>query len=485
MEHRKPLLNFRLLSYSIGSLLLLEAACMLLPLAVSIAYNEPQIVQWVNSVIITAGVGLLLMLPTRKHHGEWGKREGYFVVASVWVWFSVFSAMALMLCGATTNCVDAFFESMSGFTTTGASIMPDVEILPHSVLIWRSFMQWLGGMGIIVLSMAFGFGSMQIYVAEVSGPTKGKMSPRVRQTAVMLWKHYFIATFVTFMLLTIAGMDVFDSVCQTFSAISTGGFSTKNESIGYWHSDLIEWIIIATITYSSINYAVSYFFRPGKFMQSMKDEETRNVLLTYFSLALVCSVVNIFTHPSASIFDTVTDSTFMSISAISGTGFNNSERIMTWVPALWGLVLVAMCIGGSSGSTTGGIKIVRISMLLRNSRLEFKRILHPRALFPLKYNGKYISTETINGVMAFVFLFIGIAIAATLVLMSFDIQPGDAIGICISALANVGLGWGSLESGNFYVLPDAAKLLLSFLMLIGRLELFTVLFLFTPAFWKR
>lgn len=484
MEKRRPLLNIKLLSYALGSLLLLEACCMLVPLFVAISYNEPQVIYWVDSIVITAGVGAFLSLPFRRRHGEWGKREGYLVVASVWVWFSVFSAIALLLCGATNNFTDAFFESMSGFTTTGASIMPDIEILPHSVLVWRSFMQWLGGMGIIVLSLVFGFGGMQIYIAEVSGPTKGKMTPRVRQTAIMLWTHYVVATIITFFMYMIGGMEMFDSVCHTFSTISTGGFSTKNASLGYWDSPFIQWAAIGAMVFSSINYSVSYFFMPGKFKQALKDEEMRDMFGLYIGLAVLCTVVNLIFSPAGSTEETIRNATFMSISTISGTGLS-TDNVMMWHPALWVILLVVMCIGGSSGSTTGGLKIIRVSMLIKNSYLEFRRLLHPRAIIPLKYNGKVISTETTNGVMAFVFIFIGITVMASIVFMLLGLGPIDAVSLSCLSLGNVGAGIGTFATGAFYQLSDAIKWICCFLMLIGRLELFTVLFLFTRAFWKR
>lgn len=463
---------------------MLEAACMLVPLFVAIGYDEPHVIDWVDAIVITAGIGALMLLPFRKRHGEWGKREGYLFVAIIWVWFSFFSSIALLLCGAVPNFTDAFFESMSGFTTTGASIMPDVEILPHSVLVWRGFMQWLGGMGIIVLSIVFGFGGMQIYIAEVSGPTKGKMTPRVRQTAIMLWTHYLVATIITFFMYAIGGMGMFDAVCHTFSTISTGGFSTKNASLGYWDSAFIQWAAIGSMVFSSINYSVSYFFMPGKFKQALKDEEMRDMFIIFFGLATVCSIVNLIHSPAATTELTIRNATFMSISTITGTGLS-TDNFMLWHPGLWLILLVVMLIGGSSGSTTGGIKIVRISMLVKNSYQEFKRLLHPRAIIPLKYNGKVIDKETINGVMAFVLIFLAIAIFAAIILIFIGLSPMDAVGATCTSLGNVGAGFGSFASGNFYILPDAVKWIMCFLMLIGRLELFTVLFLFTRAFWKR
>ena len=484
MERKRPLLNIKLLSYAFGSLLLLEAACMLIPLFVAIGYGEKQVIDWIDSIVITAGVGLLFALPFRKQHGEWGKREGYLIVASIWVWFSFFSAIAFMLSGAANNFTDAFFESMSGFTTTGASVMRDVESLPHSVNVWRCFTQWLGGMGIIVLSLVLGFGGMFIYVAEATGPVKTKMSPRVRQTAAMLWGHYIVVSAVTFVFFFLGGMDTFDNFCHMFTTVSTGGFSTKNNSLSYWSSPFIHWAAVGGMFVSSCNFAVSLFFKPGKFHQALRDEEFRNMSIIFFALALTCSVTNLINNPCPTIEETIRKSTFMSMSCITGTG-HSIDNFMNWTPALWILLLVAMCIGGSSGSTTGGIKIVRILLIVKNSYLEFKRLLHPRAIIPLKLNNKVITTDTINSVVAFIFLFMSIAVLATILLMFIGVRPIDAVGVSVSGIANIGLGFGSYDTGNFYDLPIVAKWIFSFLMLLGRLELFTVLFLFTPTFWKR
>ncbi len=484
MERRRPLLNIKLLSYAFGTLLLLESACMLIPLSVAIGYKEPHIIDWIDSIVVTTGVGLLFALPFRKHHGEWGKREGYLIVASIWVWFSVFSAIAFLLCGAADNFTDAFFESMSGFTTTGASVMRDVESLPHSVNIWRCFTQWLGGMGIIVLSLVLGFGGMFIYVAEATGPVKTKMSPRVRQTAIMLWGHYIVVSAVTFMFFFVGGMDTFDNFCHVFTTVSTGGFSTKNNSLAFWDSPFIHWAALGCMFMSSINFAVSLFFKPGKFHQALQDEEFRCMTFVFIGLAAICSVTNLITHPSATVEETIRKSTFMSMSCITGTG-HSIDNFMNWTPALWIILLVAMCIGGSSGSTTGGIKIVRIMLVIKNSYLEFKRLLHPRAIIPLKLNGKVISSDTTNGVVAFILIFMGIAVLASITLMFLGVHPADAVGVSISGIANIGLGFGSYDTGNFYDLPIVVKWIFSFLMILGRLELFTVLFLFTPAFWKR
>ena len=483
---RNPLLNFRILCYAIGSLLLLEAAFMVVPLVVSVACGESHAMTtgWISGFAACLAVGLCAMLPFRRSHGEWGRREGYLVVASVWVWYSLFSAVALRAGGAVGCFTDAFFESMAGFTTAGASIVPDVEALPRSVLLWRSLMQWIGGMGIIVLSLVFGFGGIQLYVAEVSGPVKMKMSPRLRQTAAMLWGHYSVFTVVVLVLLWWGGMDVFDAVCHTLSTVSTGGFSTHNDSLGHWDSPFIHYVVAGAMIFSALNFSVTYFLFHGKWRQSLRDEESRSFLFFVAFFAVACVAGNLVSEEFPTVESTVRHSLFMAVSTLTGTGYTTCG-IMQWSPVLWMLLLVAMLVGGSSGSTTGGLKVVRVSILIKNSYEEFKRLLHPRAVIPLKFGGKVMEPETINNVLAYVFLYLALALAATLLLVAMGVGPMEAAGCCVSMLGDVGLGFGSVESGCFHIFAPEVKWVLCALMLLGRLEIFTVLFVFTPAFWKR
>ncbi len=484
MQKRKPLINIKLLLYAIGSLLLLEAGCMLIPLFTSIYFQEPQLIGWFKSIGITLATAVLFRYPFRKNHGEWGKREGYVVVTTIWIWYSIFSAIAFRLTGTFSTFTDAFFESVSGFTTTGASICSDVEQLAHSALVWRSFMQWLGGMGIILLSLIFGFGGVQTYVAEATGPVKTRMSPRLHETAMMLWGYYAISTIFVIFLLLIGGMGKFDALCHAWSTISTGGFSTKNASIGYWDSAFIHYVVIFAVLFSSLNYSLTYFFFHGKFKLIGKDEETRRVFQIFFFLIIAVCLGNVLTHQGGLCEKNIRNSIFMTISSVTGTGFM-TENFMDWHPALWSIILIIMAFGGSSGSTTGGIKIVRITVLIKNSIEEFKRLLHPRAILPLKISDKVISMETINNVSAFVSLYIIIVLMSTLVFIVLGIGPTEAMGVAMSCVGNVGLGFGEVATGNFYIFNPAVKWFMCALMIIGRLEIFTVLFIFTPTFWKR
>lgn len=485
IRKHKYLLNYRLIFHSLGALLFVEAIAMLPPVITSFICGEAGSLYWLMSLLITVSVACLGYFGFRKNVGEWGKREGYLVVASVWVLFSVFSSIPFLTTGAVPSLTDAFFESMSGFSTTGASVVVDIDNLPKSILVWRAIMQWLGGMGIIVLSLSFGFGGMQLYIAEVSGPTKEKMSPRVMQTARTLWAYYLILTFLAIFLLHMGGMEPFDAICNGLCTVSTGGFCTKAASIGFWgDAPFLQYVMIFFMTFCSLNFTVTYFAVTGGFKKAVKNEEVRSFLMILAVIVLLVFLINLRSLTGLTVEETFRKSAFMIASAISGSGFTTDD-IMSWTAPTWGFYLMVMMIGGCSGSATGGIKTVRISVLVKNSYEEFRRLLHPNAIIPLKFNNKPISADVINNVLAFVSLYICCAIVGSILMAVMGLNPAEAIGTTVSGLCNTGLGFGHLSGGNFYVLPDSVKWLYSILMLIGRLEIFTVLFVLTPVFWKR
>ena len=484
MKH-KFLLNHRLIFHSLGALLLLEGIAMIPPAILSVASKESCAVYWLSSVFGTFLLAILGYFGFKKEHGEWGKRESYLVVASVWVLFSLISSVPMILSGATENFTDAFFESMSGFSTTGASVIANIDELPRSVLLWRAIMQWLGGMGIIVLSLSFGFGGMQLYIAEVSGPTKEKMSPRVMQTAQTLWSYYSALTIIAISLLGIAGMDFFDALCNGLCTVSTGGFCTKAASIGFWgESPMIQYVMIFFMTFCSINFTISYFAFNGHLKKAFCDEECRYFVIVFLVVLTITFILNNTNMPQWDTEQNIRHSAFMVASAISGSGFG-IDNVMTWAPSFWVLYFFVMVLGGCSGSATGGMKTVRVSVLAKNSYEEFKRMLHPNAIVPIKFNGQALSHDMVNNVLAFVTLYIFIGIFAVFLFQFTGLKFGDSVGVTISGLCNTGLGFGTLSSGNFYILPDTAKWIYCSLMLIGRLEIFTVLALFMPSFWRR
>ncbi len=480
-------IHYRLISYTLGRLLLFETALMMIPTLYSAIAREPILPAWILSVGIAMGISLLLIFTFRNNHEEWGRHDSYLVVTSIWVAFSLISIIPLRLSGTVPDFTDGFFESMSGFTTTGASIIPSVEDMQHSILLWRAIMQWIGGMGIIVLSLAFGFGGMQLYMAEVSGVEKEqRLRPKLNQTAKVLWKHYLLLTVVLITLLMIGGMCPLDAICHAFATISAGGFGTHNDSIAYFHSGFIEYVIILFMIIGSLNFSITYMALHKKWRQAIKDEECRDYIGVILIVGILLTILNVvYSYDQfGTVENTFRKSLFNLVNMISGTGFSDGN-FMLWHPSTMIILLLALASGGCTGSACGGIKIARSAVFVKNSYEEFKRRLHAHAIIPVKFNGHAVDVEIINSVMAFIMLYFGIAIVGSFIMMLAGLSPIDAIGCCLSGLGNQGSGFGSYVSGNFQDMPIVAKWTYSVLMLIGRLEIFTVICLFTPAFWRR
>jgi len=486
---QEKIINIRLVLHTIGSLLFFEAAFMLIAAAVSYIYGEPDFHSLLLSFGITLGVALLFYFSKKEEHQQYlKKREGYLIVALIWIVFSVFGSLPFFMSGYIPRYTDAFFETMSGFTTTGATILNDVEILPHGLLFWRSIIQWLGGMGIIVLFLAilpvFGIGGMQLYVAEFPGPIKDKLRPRVAQTAKFLWGIYTILTLIEAILLTIGGMSFFDAVCHSFTTVATGGYSTKNASIAYWNSPFIEYTVIFFMMIAGINYAIIYAALKGNFKKLYQNEELKFYLLFGFGFSLITVIGLLFTQ-NLGAEASIRTGTFQVFSLMTGTGYSTANY-MNWIPFLWSFMFFIMIIGGCAGSAAGGLKTVRVALLLKNSYHEFKRLLHPNAVIPVKFNQRVVPAQIITNVLAFVVLYALIAIVSILIFTLLGIGFIESIGTVVSCLSNVGPGLGSVgPMDNYSLFPDAAKWYASFLMLIGRLEIFTVLFVLMPSFWKR
>ncbi|MDR1729813.1 MAG: TrkH family potassium uptake protein [Prevotellaceae bacterium] len=483
------MINIKLVLHTIGSLLFFEAAFMLLAAAVSYIYGEPDFYSLLISFSVTLAVALLSYFSIKKDSlQQLEKREGYLIVTLIWVVFSLFGSLPFFLSGYIPEYTDAFFETMSGFSTTGATILSDIEVLPHGLLFWRSITQWLGGMGIIVLSLAvlpiFGIGGMQLYAAEVPGPTKGKLRPRVAQTAKLLWAIYASLTLIEVILLKIGGMDLFDAVCHSFTTMSTGGYSTKNASIAYWDSPFIEYVVIFFMLAAGMNYAVIYSALKGNFKKLYQDEEFRFYILFAFGFSFITMAVLLFSG-NMGVESSARSATFQVVALMTGTGYT-TVNYMSWIPFLWTLMCFIMLMGGCTGSSTGGIKTVRVALLLKNSYYEFKRILHPNAVIPVKFDQKVVPVQIINNILAFVVLYALIAIISILIFTLLGIGFIESVGTVVSCLSNVGPGLGAVGPMDDYSLfPDAAKWYASFLMLTGRLEIFTVLFMLMPSFWKR
>jgi trk system potassium uptake protein TrkH len=418
-------------------------------------------------------------------------------VATVWIVYSLFGMLPYWLSGALPSIADAWYETMAGFTTTGSTVIPDVETMTHSVLLWRALTQWIGGMGIIVLSVAilpmFGLGGMQLYSAEVTGVSYEKLSPRIADTAKHMWLTYIGLTIVEGVILWLLGMGRFDAACHSMATISTGGFSTRNTSM-IFYSPAIQWTIIVFMLMSGINFTqLIYLFR-GKPERMVHDEETRWYVGACLVVGLMLAV-GLFAYNFGMISgeygwlrligSSLRKGLFTSIASITSTGFA-AEDYMTWPPILWMIVFFMMIPGGASGSTAGGAKWVRIGIFAKSALAEIKRRIHPNAVIPVRFNGCTVSEQTTSNVMAFMFFYVAIILLAAVCFGACGIGFDESIGVAVSMIGNVGISIGQYgPSGCYADFPVVAKWIATFVMLIGRLEIFTVLLLFSRALWKK
>lgn len=472
--------------HTLGALILMAGICMLTSVAVSLIMHDGQHIAILISslfTIITGGIALLLT----KSNSTIGRREGYFIVTLSWIIFSLFGSLPFVLSGAIPSFTDAFFETMSGFTTTGATILKDIEAVAPSLLYWRSMTQWLGGMGIIVLSLAIlpmlKMGSMQLFIAEVPGVTYDKLHPKIRETAKRLWAIYAGFTLVEMILLKIAGMPLFDALCHSFTTMATGGYSTKNASIAAFSSPYIHYIITFFMFLAGTNFALSYFGLHGRFKKLFTNEEF------LFYLSMVAGSIIIFSsiltiEKNFPVAQAIREASFQVVSIVTTTGFVTADYLH-WGPFLILFIFILMFTGGSAGSTGGGIKMVRILLLAKNSRLELRRLIHPAAVIPVSLNQKTVPPNIIYNVMAFIVFYFFIAGISGMVIAAMGYDFSTSFSTAAATLGNIGPGLGAVGPvENYSHFPVFGKWFLSFLMLTGRLELFTVLILFSKWFYR-
>ena len=482
------MINFKTIIRIIGILLLLETVMFLVCSSVSFYYRESDMLDFWKAGGITAWIGLLLAALGKGGERQLTRRDGYVLVSFAWVAFSLFGMLPFYIGGYIPDIADAFFETMSGFSSTGATILDDIESLPHGILFWRSMTQWIGGLGIIMFTIAvlpiFGVSGLQVFAAEASGPTHDKVHPRIGITAKWIWSIYTGITTLLVCLLMLGGMDWFDSICHAFATTGTGGFSTKQASVAYYNSPYIEYVISIFMFISGINFTLVLLFVNRKFKKFISNAELKFYFSSVVFFTAVIAIALYYTSPMG-MEESFRKSLFQVISLHTSTGFATDDY-MQWSPVLWGLLTIIMLMGACAGSTTGGLKCIRMVILTKVSRNEFKHILHPNAILPVRINKQVISSSIVSTVLAFCFIYITIIVISTLLMMAMGVGAEESIGCVISSIGNMGPGLG--ETGPAYswnALPDAAKWLLSLLMLLGRLELFTVLLLFTPDFWKR
>jgi trk system potassium uptake protein TrkH len=419
---------------------------------------------------------------------ELKKRDGYIVVTSGWLVMSVFGALPFILSGSIPDFTNAFFETISGYTTTGASILNDIESVSKGILFWRSFTQWIGGMGIIVLAVAIlpflGIGGMQLFVAEAPGITPDKLQPRIQDTAKRLWFIYVGLTLLEAILLYVGGMGAFDAVNHSLTTMATGGFSTKNASAAYYDTPFIQYVLIVFMFLAGTSFTLTYYALKRNFKKITKNEEF--IVYTIFTLVITVIVtIMVMVVTDHGLEKSFRDSLFQVVSIITTTGFVSADYT-SWAPFLSVLFFILLLVGGSAGSTAGGVKIIRHVVLFKNSFLELKRQLHPSAVLPVRISGKAIDQGVVSNVLAFIMIYILIFILGVILLSTMNLDFTTAFGAVATSLGNVGPGIGNVGPlDNFYEIPTAGKWLLSFLMLLGRLELFTVLMILTPHFWKK
>lgn len=484
--------NFRLVVRIIGTLLLVESALLLLMSIVPLLYREGDSIYFVLAASVSCVSGIFLFLLGNRHSSKIGKREGSVVVSFTWILFSVMGLLPYWLSGSIPSFTDAFFETISGFTTTGASILNNIEELSHGMLFWRSISQWVGGIGIIVISLAilpvFSTSGTQLFSSESSGPTKDKIHPKIQETAKRLFLIYLILTALETVLLRIGGMGWFDALCHSFTTIATGGFSTKQASIAYWSSPYIQYVIILFMVLSGINFSLYYYGFQLRFSKFFKNEEMRYFLILLFISTLIISIslLNFSEHLSWNAVETAwRDALFTTSSLMTTTGYATADYIL-WAPFTWFILLLIMLTGASAGSTSGGIKMIRIVIATKACFYEVRRLIYPQAIMPVRYNNVLVSNVILEKVLSFVFLYIFIAVIGAIALIGTGMGLKESIGGIVTCLGGVGPGLGSVgPSSNFAAIPEASKWILSAAMLAGRLELYTFLLLFTPAFWNK
>lgn len=482
-------MRWRYMVYVVGSLIFFFGITMLLPLSFGLIYGDHSVRPVFYAMMITVVSGLCLFLLFRKTRQEHiSQRQGMAIVAVGWTAIGFFGALPFYFDGGNWTLVDALFESVSGFTTTGASILSDIEALPKGLLLWRSFIQWLGGMGIIVLSIAIlpflGVGGMQLYKAEVPSPVPDKLKPRIRDTATILWKVYAIFTAAEVILLMIGGMGLFDALCHAFTTLPTGGFSTQNASIAQFDNLYFDIVIIFFMILAGINFSLHYQLMRGKPLVFWKDPECR-----FFLGAILVFTAVVTWDCTGAVYDSLGQAlrygTFQVVSIITTTGYATFDYEQWPAMSQW-VLLICMFLGASAGSTGGGMKCLRIMLCFKFCYKELFAMVHPRAVTTIKLGGQTVSEDVMRSVLGFMALFIGLFAISTVLLAAVGVDFVTALGAVAACIGNIGPGFGTVGPvENYAHIPYLGKWLLIWCMLLGRLEIYTVLILLVPEFWRK
>lgn len=479
-------MNKRIVFYTVGRILQCEGILMLLPTAVSIIYGEKEWIWLFLSALLAFLAGSLPRFVFKKCNRTVFAREGFAIVALSWVLMSAIGALPFYLSGELPDYISAFFETVSGFTTTGASVIPDVEALSHGNLFWRSFTHWVGGMGILVFIMAV-FPSesgrdIHIMRAEVPGPISGKIVPRIRNTAKLLYVIYFVLTAVEVIFLLLGEMDLYESLIYSFGTAGTGGFGIKSASVGCY-SAYSQWVITIFMLIFAANFNIYYFVLIGRVKSAFKSGELW-CYLAIVGVSITAITVNVFSMYS-SLSDAIRHSSFQVASIISTTGFSTVD-FNQWPELSKTILVVLMFIGGCAGSTAGGLKVSRIILMFKTVKRDLRRLVHPRSVNTVRFEGKTVDSETLNGVGGYIIVYM-IIFFVVLLLLSFSgldfLTNFTATAACFN---NVGPGFGAVGPlSNFSCYSGVYQIILSFAMLLGRLEIFPILLAFAPSTWRK
>ncbi len=480
-------LNTGSVFHVLGFLILLIGLIQFIPLIVSFIYLDGSS----TGIILSIGVSILfgfLIIKSTKAQKELSIRDGFLVVGMGWLLMALFGSLPYFFSGSIATFTDSFFESMSGFTTTGATILTDIEIMPKALLFWRAFTHWIGGMGIIVLSLAIlpilGIGGMQLFKAEAPGPTADKLAPRIKNTAKILWLVYVGITFAEVIFLMFGGMDLFDATCHSFATMATGGFSTRNASIKAFDSTYIDTIITIFMFLAGVNFALHYRFLIGKFNSYFKDFEFRVYLFIALGSTLILTFSNYFAGVFSSVFESLRYGVFQAVSIATTTGFGTADY-ETWTSLSQILIFLLMFVGGSAGSTGGGMKVIRLIVVIKHGIIELKKMLHPQAVIPLKLGKRIVPKEVTFSIIGFFLLYVSLFVFISIFMTIIGLDFLTAIGASASCIGNIGPGLGNVgPTDNFAFIPGIGKWVLSFTMLIGRLEIYTILVILTSGFWR-
>ena len=483
------MLNFKIIYKIIGTLLYIEAAMMSICMGMALYLKDDDSLAFITSVILTVLGGILFRYLGRNSENSLGRREAYLLVTLTWIIFSFYGALPFIISGYITNFTDAYFETISGFTTTGCSILDDVECLPHGLLFWRTMTQWIGGLGIVFFTIAIipslVGGNVKVFSAEATGPIRAKMHPRLSTTAKWIWSIYLVLTIACAICYYVSGMGLFDCLNYAMTTTATGGFATHNASTGYFHNPYIDYTAIIFMFLSGTSFTLLYttLFK-GRIRQFFRNSEFKLYVLMVF-VATAAIVVLLVNDNGYKLADAIRVGLFQVISFTTTTGIFNDDAAQ-WHHITWVILSICMFMGACSGSTSGGFKCIRSVMVLTILKNEIRRILHPRAVLPVKVNDNNIPYSSQVTLLAFLTAYMLLCLFTYFCMILMGVDSTNSITISISCASNVGPTLG-LEIGptmSWGILPGGVKWLLSALMLMGRLEIFTVVVLFTPSFWK-